>query len=123
MQTHDHIWYASYGSNLSKDRFYCYIMGGRPQGAEKIYVGCRDKTPPVLEKPVILHHELYFAKSSRTWQNGGVGFVRTEPDTSVQTRGNMYLITKEQFCDVIKQEIDSDETITIDFERAIRDKK
>ena len=32
------VWYASYGSNLARDRFLCYLEGGRPKGATRTYL-------------------------------------------------------------------------------------
>ena len=37
-----HIWYVAYGSNLSRERFCHYLRGGRPDGVERDYPGCRD---------------------------------------------------------------------------------
>ncbi|CCH80358.1 hypothetical protein BN12_90013 [Nostocoides japonicum T1-X7] len=42
----DLVWYAAYGSNLSLERFHCYVAGGRPPGGRHTYPGCRDASPP-----------------------------------------------------------------------------
>ena len=43
----DLVWYVAYGSNLSQDRFACYVQGGRAdRRARRSYPGCRDRTPP-----------------------------------------------------------------------------
>jgi len=97
------IWYASYGSNLSyQKRFMCYIAGGTPAGATKRNPGCRDTTPPIEQRPITFELELYFAGYARSW-GGAPAFVKkgTEPST---TYGRMYLITYEQFNDVVLQE-------------------
>ena len=42
-----HIWYVAYGSNLSRERFCTYLRGGRPDGSERDYPGCRDTSDAV----------------------------------------------------------------------------
>jgi hypothetical protein len=97
------IWYASYGSNLSyRNRFLCYIAGGKPAGAKRWNPGCRDKTPPSDIRPLPLNCELYFAAFSDSW-GGSPAFIRRGSRTSV-TLGRAYLITDEQFNDVVIQE-------------------
>ena len=118
MLNENHIWYASYGSNICRERFLCYIQGGQPKGAMTNYYGCRDKSLPIEETRIVLNHDLYFAKSSQNWQNGGVAFINTQSNSKI-TYGYMYLITKEQFCDVAKQEIKSATEINLDFDEAI----
>ena len=46
LATDDPVWYVAYGSNMSAARFGCYISGGRPPGARRTYLGCRDQSPP-----------------------------------------------------------------------------
>jgi len=115
----EYVWYAGYGSNLFKDRFFCYIKGGRPEGSKTTETGCRDNTLPIRELPVTLNYELYFAKKSTRW-GGGIGFIRINKDKENVAYANMYLITKEQFCDVVKQETKSDENVNIDFNLCIK---
>lgn len=112
-----YVWYASYGSNISYDRFMCYIKGGKPEGATKTYFGCADKISPIDQKPIKIPHELYFAKKSPTWDGGGVCFINPKKDVQVETLGNMYLITQEQFMEVVQQENGSKESMKIDFEK------
>jgi hypothetical protein len=96
------IWYAAYGSNLSRERFHIYLNGGTPDGATHRYPGCRDATPPRDDRSLELSGlELCFGGSSQTW-GGGVAFVRAAPARSVKAR--LYLITHEQFLDVVAQE-------------------
>jgi hypothetical protein len=98
----DHIWYASYGSNLNyKGRFLCYIVGGTPLGAKKRNEGCRDKALPLDNRGISLNFELYFADYSSSWK-GAVAFIK-QSETS-KTLGRMYLITDDQFNDVVLQE-------------------
>lgn len=98
----ERIWYAAYGSNLSRVRFDHYLRGGTPEGAGRTYPGCRDHSDPVDVKASEIDRELLFGGTSRTW-GGGVAFV--DPERSTQTsRARLYLITLEQFSDVVAQE-------------------
>ena len=96
------VWYAVYGSNLLRSRFDCYIQGGKPKGATKESVGCRDKTPPRDARRFILAHGLYFAEHSESW-GGAIAFIRRTA-SGAHTYGRMYLITYGQFNDVVRQE-------------------
>lgn len=118
MNKESYVWYASYGSNLNIARFLCYIEGGRPPGSAKKEEGCRDKTPPKDNKPICIHFPLYFAKYSKSWC-GGVAFIGLEEDAQNTTHGRRYLITREQFTDVFKQE-NGGSNISIDFEEVKR---
>jgi hypothetical protein len=91
-----YIWYACYGSNLCKAKFI-----------ERYISECTDKTPPMEERPYILHHPLYFAGKSGRW-NGGVAFVGTKQDEQVNTLGRVYKITMEQLNDIRRKEGPSD---------------
>lgn len=115
-----YVWYASYGSNSLVDRFYCYIRGGQFQGNSTQYEGCKDKSLPLDEGSIIIPYALYFAKNSQSW-NGGVGFIEIDRNENEKTFGRMYLITKEQFADVVRQETKRTESISIDFDKAKSD--
>lgn len=115
----EYVWYASYGSNMLEERFLCYIKGGSPAGSNKIHAGCADKTLPLEKQKIYLNRELYFAKESTSWNNGGVCFLKTDTEKNVTTLGRMYLITKAQFIDVMRQENDSKENLVIDFDKVI----
>ena len=119
-QKEKYIWYASYGSNILEKRFLCYIQGGQPDGSPKVYDGCSDKSLPIDKEEIYINSELYFAKHSNQW-NGGVCFIRTNFEPQQQTLGRMYLITKEQFADIVKQETNSKQSPNINFESAITD--
>jgi ElaB/YqjD/DUF883 family membrane-anchored ribosome-binding protein len=113
-----YVWYASYGSNLSRDRFLCYIRGGRPANSSKEETGCRDSSLPILDGPIAINFPLYFAKNAARWNNGGVCFLGLTKQTEHTTRGRMYLITQEQFIDVLRQE-NGDNSLNLDFESII----
>ena len=70
---------------------------------------------PKEMKKIVLHYPMFFAKSSRRWEQKGVAFIESIKQPNHQTFGKMYLITKEQFCDVVKQENNMDQ-LEIDFE-------
>ena len=100
----DHVWYASYGSNLLRERFMAYIQGGRAPGSSLEQIGCADPTPPAQDHGILILHPLFFADSAPQWEDGGVAFVRAEKDEGAKTLGRMYLVSDEQFEDVVLQE-------------------
>lgn len=96
------VWYASYGSNLNRERFMAYIEGGTPSGSTTHHDGARDKTPPADDIPIRFNGRLHFAYASARWGGGGVGFI--DNDHVGHALGRAYRITGEQFADVIAQE-------------------
>ncbi|MBU9713132.1 hypothetical protein [Evansella tamaricis] len=104
MKANNYVWYASYGSNMNKQRFLCYIQGGTPKGSDKAETGCRDHSLPVDEKAYVMNYQMVFAKKSKRWQDQGVAFIGLKKDEDIRTYSNMYLITEEQFIDVVSQE-------------------
>jgi tetratricopeptide (TPR) repeat protein len=111
------VWYASYGSNLCSRRFMCHIEGGQPEGASRPHPGCRDKTPPKDDQPIKISHPLYFARQSSGWGNKGVAFIGLKKEETEATLGRMYLITEQQFIDVVSQENEGAK-ISIDLQKA-----
>lgn len=107
------VWYAAYGSNMSHARFLTYLRGGRPPGAGRPMRGARDPADPVAEAPCALRHRLRFGGESKVW-GGGVAFIDADADADADgaglgdrrhhTLGRRYLITTEQFVDVLAQE-------------------
>ncbi|NYD40672.1 histone deacetylase [Nocardioides panaciterrulae] len=98
-----HVWYVSYGSNMSSTRLACYLEGGRPPGGSRSHPGARDATPPRRSVPVDLPGTLYFAGESPQWGGGGVAFY--DHDTPGWTAARGYLVTAEQFADIAAQEM------------------
>jgi hypothetical protein len=96
------IWYAAYGSNLSRARFDVYLRGGTPYGASHTYPGCRDTTAPVDDRAWTCDCALRFGGSSRTW-GGGVAMLDPGP-SEAPAKLRLYLVTLEQFADVVAQE-------------------
>jgi hypothetical protein len=95
------VWYASYGSNLSRDRFLHYLGGGRPEGARRTYPGARDRTQPADDRAMTLPGEMFFAGESPTW-GGGIAFY--DADSPGPTLARAYLVSEQQFADVAAQE-------------------
>jgi len=116
------VWYACYGSNLLKERFLCYILGGKPEGAKKTYPGCRDKTLPVDNEDFYICSELYFAKESANWDNGGIAFIRTIFEPQASTLARIYLVTKGQLIDIARQETNTETDLSIDFDASVRNR-
>ncbi len=96
------VWYAAYGTNLSRRRLTCYLEGGTPPGAALATPGARDPSPPLDVRPVELSGSVYFAWESPTW-GGGVAFY--DPAASGTSAGSAYLLTRGQFADVAAQEM------------------
>lgn len=99
----EQVWYAAYGSNLSRARFETYLSGGRPAGGTRTYPGARDRTPPADQRALLLPGQLYFAWESATWTGGVAFYDPTGPTDGVATRA--YLLTVQQFSDVAAQEM------------------
>ncbi|MGX9788263.1 histone deacetylase [Mycobacterium sp. MMS18-G62] len=102
MASKDRVWYVAYGSNLHAARLNCYIAGGRPPGARRTYVGCRDQSPPRRDIGIRLAGRLTFAGNSRVW-GGGMAFYRPHAHGEVAARA--YLLTFGQLSDVVAQEV------------------
>ena len=100
----DLVWYVAYGSNILRSRFLCYIKGGRAKGCKKEDSGCRNKAEPIKDKPIIIPYELYFAKEGTIWGEGAASFIKPKKSKTESTYARQYLITLEQFKDIVKQE-------------------
>jgi hypothetical protein len=101
IETDDLVWYIAYGSNLHAARFNCYISGGRPPGARRIYLGCRDQSRPRQDIGIHLAGGLTFAGESTVW-GGGMAFYNPHADGELAARA--YLLTFGQLSDVVAQE-------------------
>lgn len=112
-----HVWYVAYGSNLSRERFCRYIRGGRPDGSERDLPGCRDTSDPVDSFGVLIDGGVYFAGHSSGWR-AGMAFY--DPRATGEVAARAYLITAEQFADVLAQETRQSPGITLDLTPAFR---
>ena len=105
----NYVWYAGYGSNLSRQRFLCYIQGGTPTYGKTPNHGCFDITEPPLERQYIINYELYFAipdngVGTERWGPGGVAFIDPKRNKKASTICRIWKITEEQYEDVCGQE-------------------
>lgn len=96
------VWYVAYGSNLGLARFRCYLSGGRPAGGLRDYPGCRDASDPERITSLDMPGGLVFAGESTVW-GGGMAFYDAQAPGRAACRG--YLVTVEQFADVVAQEM------------------
>ena len=97
-----HVWYAAYGSNLSRDRFLTYLQGGRSAGASRSYRGARDPSLPTAERAFTMPGQVFFGWESPTW-GGGIAFYDADTEGSVLARA--YRVSEQQFADVAAQEM------------------
>lgn len=100
------VWYAAYGSNLSEERFSCYIRGGVCKQNGKYYEGCSDTSMWTASELRKFDGRVYFGNRSGSWGGKGVAFYDENGRASVQMR--LYKITREQLLDVRNQEGPSD---------------
>lgn len=112
-----HVWYVAYGSNLSRERFRYYIRGGRPDGSARDFPGCRDTSDPLDSFGVLIGGGVYFAGHSSGWR-AGMAFY--DPRAHGEVAARAYLITSEQFVDVLAQETRRSPGITLDLAPAFR---
>lgn len=98
----DLVWYAAYGSNLSRARLLAYLRGGTVPGSGAREQGCTDPSPPRAESRALLPHPLIFAGHSWRWDGatarldvGGAG----RPSLA-----RLYLLSADQFDDLTVQE-------------------
>lgn len=101
-KSEDRVWYACYGSNLSADRFSCYIKGGRCLENGRSYMGCKDTsdwTDSMIKK---YKGRMYFGNKSGSWEGKGVAFFDAAGDSEVVMR--LYNISRGQLHDLQKQE-------------------
>jgi hypothetical protein len=112
-----HVWYVAYGSNLSRERFCYYIRGGRPDGSGRHSPGCRDTSEPLDSFGVLIDGSVYFAGHSSGWR-AGMAFY--DPRATGEVAARAYLITAEQFVDVLAQETRQSIGITVDLAPAFR---
>jgi len=119
----EYVWYASYGSNLLQSRFNCYIQGGVPIGSAKMHKGCTDTTLPAKSRTISIKGKLYFAQNSKSWGGGGVAFINENNAEESRVAGRMYLITREQFEQIVMQENDLSQPFFLNIEESIKHKK
>ncbi|EER97493.1 hypothetical protein BDA96_02G383800 [Sorghum bicolor] len=99
------VWYASFGSNMWRPRFLCYVQGGKAEGMSIACYGSRDTSSPKGTMWKTVPHRLLFGRSSTPcWGTGGVAFLNPEINYNEKSYVCMYKITLEQFNDILFQE-------------------
>ena len=99
----DAVWYAGYGSNLSKERFLCYIKGGVCQENGREYPGCaNNQLVSDADDHAWFPGQMYFGNESGTWNHKGVAFY--DPNVSGRTFMRMFKVTRQQLRDIQEQE-------------------
>lgn len=116
------VWYASYGSNLSRQRFLTYITGGRLPGGRRTYKGCSDKSAPEKEIAIRMPAaRLYFTGFSSVWL-GGVAFIdQQRHSTQATTLARAWLVSTAQFDQIVAQEngLDPDDAVRIPLHQVL----
>jgi hypothetical protein len=111
------IWYVAYGSNLSRERFRTYLRGGQPDGSRRNYPGCRDTSDELDSFGLLITGGVYFAGRSSGW---GAGMAFYDPEAPGEVAARAYLITAEQFVDVLAQETLRSPGMALDLAPAFR---
>lgn len=106
------VWYVAYGSNLCRDRFLCYLRGGRPALGNRDYPGCRNPQDPQADLALTIPGGLRFVGESTVW-GGGLAVFDAAADTELAARA--YLITAGQFADVVAQETRTEPGFELDL--------
>jgi len=109
----DLVWYVAYGSNLASQRLRYYLVGGRPLGGRRTYVGARNQSEPLLTRPVELSGGLRFAGQSLAW-GGGIAFYDPHAANG-RVRARAYLLEHTQVSDVVAQETRRPPAIDLDL--------
>jgi hypothetical protein len=78
------IWYVAYGSNLNRERFCHYLQGGRPDGVERDYPGCRDTSDELGSFGLLITGGIYFAGRSSSWRAGMAFYDPEAPGSWLQ---------------------------------------
>jgi hypothetical protein len=100
------VFYAAYGSNLSAERFACYIAGGTAPGVSRSHPGARDRRLPEAWRPLRVPGRLYFSGHSRTWGGAPAFFEPGSKDehTGAEVFARAWRLAWDQFEDVLAQE-------------------
>ncbi len=91
-EMYDYVWYVSYGSNLSRERFMRYINA------------CSDTSEPIEERNKTFNFSLYFAGETSIWGDGKGGSAFIDDSREGMTFCRMYKIKRKQFEEVMSKE-------------------
>lgn len=93
-ENYEYVWYVSYGSNLSYERFMRYINR------------CSDRSAPIEDKAKTFNFSLYFADKTSIWGDGQGGSAFIDEKKDGLTHCRMYKIKRGQFKEVMAREGD-----------------
>lgn len=100
------VYYASYGSNLCRDRFLCYLLGGAVPGMRSACRGSRTPVEPAHHTVLEVPFRIVFAGRTTFWGGGGAAYLDLATPAADAERSllRLYDVTLEQFNDVMAQE-------------------
>ena len=84
------VWYAAYGSNLSKERFMSYVNE------------CTDQSEPVEDRRFEFPYNITFAGRASIWGNQGKAFL--DDSREGMALGRIYKIRRSQFEEIQRKE-------------------
>ena len=100
------VWYAAYGSNLSRDRFLKYIDS------------CQNRKLPEEDRHFVFPYNITFAGESRSWGNAGKAFLDDRKEGLAL--GRIYKIHRNQFEEIQRMEgSDYDKRIRLGWEEGL----
>ncbi|MGJ7441982.1 hypothetical protein [Aquipuribacter sp. MA13-6] len=99
----EHVWYVSYGSNLLRERFEVYLLGGRVAGLDREYPGGPGTAPATGDRAVVLPGRLRFALQAPSWGGGGVAFW-DPAGSGPGVLARAWRVRREQFLEVVHME-------------------
>ena len=85
-----YVWYAAYGSNISRERFMRYIMD------------CSDKSEPAEDRRYEFPHDITFAGRAANWSNKGKAFL--DDSRKGMALGRIYKIRRSQLDEIQRKE-------------------
>jgi hypothetical protein len=101
------VFYAAYGSNLSAERFACYLEGGNAPGASRSLPGARDRRRSRSWRALRVPGRLYFYGHSQTWAGAPAAFEPAAPkadQSGPEIFARAWLLGWDQLEDVMAQE-------------------
>ena len=84
------VWYAAYGSNISRERFMRYIEH------------CADKSEPAEDRSFEFFHDILFADKAKNWGNQGKAYLDDRKEG--RALGRIYKIRRSQFAEIQRME-------------------
>ena len=100
----DYVWYGGYASNLLWERIERYFKGGILPETGRDHLGARDPSDPKDDWLFSQPGTVYFATKSTYW-GGGRALYDASTIYPGGTIARIYLVTWQQFYDVVTQEM------------------